>query len=355
MIHGGDLISYRSFYDGELVDFSSNINPLGYPQGLEEELIGGFGELESYPDILYRKLKSSLAAYLGCDSSQVVVGNGSVELIDGFIFLAKRVVLFTPSFAEYELRARAYRKETVYLAYKRDFQLDPKALERTLKKEDLLILGNPNNPTGLRLDRDTLQECYKLTREKGALLLLDEAFFEFCPEDYDSLELFKDGGYEGLIVLRAATKFFSLPGIRLGYGGTSERLARDVEEILLPWNINSLAERAGNFIFKDKTYIEKSRNYMEKERTFLMGELKRIGSLEVFPSQVNFILIRLKKFSQDRAFDFFLERGLVIRRCSNFRGLDKNYVRVAIKDRKNNLRLLEAFRSLDSLAEEESS
>ncbi len=349
MIHGGDLVSYEDYYHGKLVDFSSNINPLGYPRGLEEVLEAAFSSLLSYPDIKYRRLKSSVAGYLGCPEENLLLGNGSVELIDVFISRAARVVLFTPSFVEYEIRAKVHAKELVFLDYGEDFSLEIEGLGELLREGDLLVLGNPNNPTGLRIEEKLLLEIYRHVREKKALLLLDEAFYEFCPRDYDSLELFKEEDYRGLGILRAATKFFALPGLRLGYGVSSLDQVEKINKTLLPWNINSLAEAAGNHIFRDRTYIESSQAYIEAERSFLEENLARLRSIRVFPSQSNFILIKLHGMDEDRAFKFFLERGLLIRKCSNFRGLDRSYIRVAVKDRENNTRLLDVFRELEDL------
>lgn len=167
MKHGGDLLSYKEYYEGDLIDFSSNINPLGYPQGLEEEMNLGFESLKAYPDIQYRKLKESVAEYLGCTKDNIVLGNGSVELIDNFIFLAKRVILCTPSFSEYELRAAVHGKELVRIPYNEDFTLKTMAIENHLEEGDMLILGNPNNPTGLRIKkRNSLTSIPWLTPPK---------------------------------------------------------------------------------------------------------------------------------------------------------------------------------------------
>lgn len=346
MEHGGDLISYRHYYHGELVDFSSNINPLGPPKGLEEVLIEAFKSLEAYPDIKYRKLKTSLSLYLKCQQDNILVGNGAVELINNFVIPVKRVVVMTPSFSEYEQRAIAHGKEVVSISYNKDFIPDIHSLSGTIKQGDLLIVGNPNNPTGLRIDKEKLIEIYKLIIERDAYLLLDEAFYEFCPQDYDSIELFKPKDYKGVGIIRAATKFFGLPGIRLGYGCASKETVREIEKIALPWSVNALADIAGQFIFKDKDYIEKAKAYIEKERNFLLAELSKLDGMEIYNTHTNYILIKLEDWDEEFVFQFFLKRGLMVRKCSSFKGLSHGYVRVAIKDRKNNLRLIKAFDEL---------
>ena len=346
MDHGGDLLTYETHYDGELIDFSSNINPLGTPEGLDRILIEGFKTLESYPDIQYRDLKNSISKYLNCKTDNVVVGNGAVEIINNFIIPAKRVVVMLPAFSEYEKRAIAHGKEVVKLSYKEDFTIDLDILKSSLKKEDLLILGNPNNPTGLRIEKDQLMDIYKVVSDKGAYLLLDEAFYEFAPKDYDSIEIFKEFDYKNIGIIRAATKFFALPGIRLGYGCASRAKVRQISKIELPWSVNSLADIAGQYIFKDSPYIKKSKDYIEKERKFLLSGLRKIQGITPYKTHTNYILIKLHNKEEDYMFNLFLENGIVIRKCSSFKELGKDHIRVAIKDRDNNLKLINVFKKL---------
>ena len=347
MRHGGDLITYEKYYEGELIDFSSNINPLGFPEGLEEELIHSFNNMTSYPDIKYRHLKSSISKYLRCNPGNVIVGNGAVDIINNFILMFPRIIVILPSFSEYEQRALIYEKEVVRLDYKEDFTLDLASIEKTIKAEDLLILGNPNNPTGLRIEKETLMELYEIIKEKEGYLLLDEAFYEFCPKDYDSIEIFRKDAFKNVGIIRAATKFFALPGIRLGYGCISMDISKKYGEIELPWSVNSLADRAGRYIFQCKDYIKRSQAYIEGEREFLLRELDKIEGIKPYPTHTNYILIKLLKWNEEYVFYFFLKRGLLVRRCSSFNGLDNTYIRLAIKNRENNLKLIKTFKELE--------
>ncbi|HHZ02641.1 MAG TPA: aminotransferase class I/II-fold pyridoxal phosphate-dependent enzyme [Tissierellia bacterium] len=343
MKHGGDLLTYEEHYEGELVDFSSNINPIGTPNGLNEVLIDGFNSLVAYPDIKYRNLKSAVAKYLNCKDENVLVGNGAVEIINNFTIAAKRVVVMTPAFSEYEERAKVHGKEIKKIPYGEDFSIDIESF-KDLEEDELLILGNPNNPTGLRIPEKELLEIYGIVKKKKAFLLLDEAFFEFCPEDYDSIELFKDDGYKNVAIIRAATKFFALPGIRLGYCCCSIEKVQEISEVELPWSVNSLADIAGQYIFDDIEYINESKKYIDKERQYLIQELSKIDGIHVYNSHTNYILIKLLEHNEDYAFEHFLQYGLVIRKCSSFVELGDNHIRVAIKDRENNERLLDAFK-----------
>lgn len=349
MEHGGDLISYEKYYKGKLIDYSSNINPLGPPRGLRNILANGFNNIQAYPDIKYRELKASISNYLKCPVENAVVGNGAVELIDSFTLLAERVIVFIPSFSEYEKRATINGKKVIRIPY-RDFNVDMGALENAIQNGDLLIIGNPNNPTGRRIDKIELLAIYNLIVSSKAYLLLDEAFFEFCPDSYDSIELFKKFKYENLGIIRAATKFFALPGIRLGYGCTSLTLAKKISEIQLPWSVNSHAELAGKYIFDNEKYIRESKEYINEERKYLYKELSKISRIKLFYTETNYFLIKLIDLNEEYVFDFFLKRGIVIRKCSSFIGLDNTYIRVAIKSREDNKRLIGVFRELEVAA-----
>lgn len=346
MEHGGDLLTYKEKYNNTLIDFSSNINPLGIPKGLEEELFKGFKDLNRYPDIKYRNLKSEISKYLNCNQEEVLVGNGAVEIINNFIISGKRVVVIKPSFSEYEKRAYANNKEVKKLYYKDGFIIDVEAIKENIQKDDLLIIGNPNNPTGLRIDEETIKKIYKIVYEKEAYLLLDEAFYEFAPKDYDSIEIFKEFGYESIGIIRAATKFFALPGIRLGYACVSRKKANEIQKIELPWSVNTLANTAGQFIIKNKEYIQKSKRYIEKERRYLIDELGTIKGIKAYTTHTNYILIKLLDYTEIEVFDHFLKNGILIRKCSTFEGLKGDHIRIAIKNRFYNEKLINIFKKI---------
>lgn len=342
MIHGGDTISYKDKFEGNIIDFSSNINPLGPPKGLKAELEAAYSELISYPDIEYRELKKNAASYLGCKYEEVIVGSGAVEIINNICLLFKRAVVFTPCFYEYMNRPNVLGKEVVKLSMKEGFKVDLPLLKGRLNEGELLILGNPNNPTGLRIPQEELLNIYDIVKGKKAFLLLDEAFFEFCPEDYDSIELFKDK--ENVCVLRAATKFFGVPGIRLGYAFSSRKFNEEYRRIESPWSINSYANAAGRSIFKDMDYIKNTKKLIAAEREYLLKELALIKWAKVFESHANFILIKLLKYDENIIFDKFIKNGIMIRKCSTFQGLNESFIRIAVKSHEHNERLIKIFK-----------
>lgn len=346
MKHGGDLLSYKNEYKGDIIDFSSNINPLGYPEGLKEEIFENFKEIDKYPDIKYRNLKTSVSKYLKCNEENVVLGNGSMEIIDHSLYFKDRVLLFYPCFGEYEDRAKVNNKEIIKIPLDKEFKIDLEVFKKNLKDNTIVILGNPNNPTGLRIEKETLLSIYKEIKSKNSLLVLDEAFFEFSPEDYDSIELFKNENYENVLIIRAATKVYGIPGLRLGYGCTNENLVQKISENQLPWSINTLADLAGRWILSEEEFLIKSKNYLNKEREFLLKELNSINGIRPFNTHSNFILIKLDKLNGEYILKNLISRGILIRTCTSFEGLDDSFIRVAIKDRNNNLELIKGLKDI---------
>lgn len=338
MIHGGDVASYKNKYDGHIIDFSSNINPLGPPAGLKEEMDRAYSELCAYPDIHYGELRRNVAEYLKCDAREVITGSGAVDIINNVSVMFKRTVLLTPCFSEYIKRPQVFGREVVKLPFDADFQINPCMVADQLQQGDLLILGNPNNPTGLRIPEKTLLQIYDVIMQKKAFLLLDEAFFEFCPPDYDSVEIFKGSG--NVCVIRAATKFFALPGIRLGYGFAPDGFAERYKDIESPWSVNSYANAAGRCIFRDKNYIEHTKKFIKREREYLFDELSKINWIKAFKSDANFILLKLLQYDEDIVFDRLIKNGVMIRKASSFEGLDKSFIRIAVKDRESDEKLI---------------
>ena len=342
MKHGGDLLSYQGLFEGKIIDFSSNINPLGYPVALKSVIINSFDEIAIYPDIYYRNLKMEISNYIGCEENQVIVGNGAVEIINNFSMMFKRVVVVTPCFLEYIERPKIHGKEVICLPMKKDFIIDVDLIRETLLAGDLLLLGNPNNPTGKRIQWSLLFEIHKLVSEKDGFLLLDEAFFEFCKWDYDSINNFSDS--KNICVLRAATKFFSVPGMRLGYGFTSRSMVEKYSTISLPWSVNAFADMASRVIFKDKDFIKQSKEYILVQRELLMEALKKIDGIMPYDTDCNFLLIKMLKGNEDEIFEFLLEKGILIRKASNFEGLDKSFIRIAIKSFEENTYIINCLR-----------
>ena len=339
--HGGNIYEYPQ----GILDFSSNINPLGYPKILEEKITKHFSDLLVYPDIDYKDLKSSVGAYLKVDPAHVFLGNGSVEILDMIISNFKRMVLVEPCFSEYRLRAKVHKLEIVSLPLGEEFKINMPALKESIREGDLVLLTNPNNPTGRTLSSDELLDLYLDIVEKNAYLLLDEAFFEFADLDYDTLDLFRPLGFANIGIIRAATKFFGLPGIRLGYGVFDLDMIKLLKEAELPWSINSFANIAGGCIF-DEDFISKSRSYIFKERERFFGLLKEVKNLKPYKSNSNYFLLEFKGKSEEEIFNKLLEKNILVRRCSNYNFLEGTFIRIAIKTKKDNDKFLQAIKEI---------
>lgn len=341
MKHGGNRRFYEVSSKRPLVDFSSNINPLGYPSDLESHWTKAFPRVREYPPIFYEEAREHVAQYLGCTAEDVVLGNGVVELIDGIMSLDRPLVLMQPCFGEYEDRGRIRGRKIISIVANEDLTL-PEDFEDQVPEHSMVFLGNPNNPTGYRIPKDRLLYMVQELRKKDCFLILDEAFFEFCPIDYDSVHLFREENFKNLFILRAATKFFGLPGVRLGYGCGDRRLVAHLKRTLAPWSVNLFALAATEVIFKDLDFIEKSRQFTATQRKWMLEELGRIPGVQVYPSLSNFILLGIASWREEY-FEHLLEKGFLVRTCTSFKGLQTSHIRVAVKGARENRELIDAL------------
>ena len=337
-MHGANFYDY----DKKLIDFSSNINVFNMNERLFSFIRDDFDHVNVYPDIKAREAIDNVATYLACDASNIILGNGSIEIIDKAIHRASRVVIFDPSFYEYELRASVYKKELIRIDYK-DFKIDFDHL-KVLKKGDLLILTNPNNPNARLLKKEELLKAQEICKEHGATLLLDEAFIEFTNHDYDSIKLFKD---EDVIVVRAMTKTFALPGVRFGFAYAPKDFKDYYDELSLAWSIGFIQNEAAKLLANSEEYLSKTKKYYHDERARLKNLYKAFENFEMIDSDANFYLLKLKKLSDEEMYKIMLEKGILLRRMQGYKNIGKNYVRLAIRTREENDYLFEKLREIE--------
>lgn len=337
-MHGANFYDY----DKKLIDFSSNINVFNMNERLLSFIRDDFDHVNVYPDIKAREAINNVATYLACDASNIILGNGSIEIIDKAIHRAGRVVIFDPSFYEYELRASVYKKELIRIDYK-DFKIDFDHL-KVLKKGDLLILTNPNNPNGRLLKKEELLKAQEICKEHGATLLLDEAFIEFTLHDYDSIKLFKD---EDVIIVRAMTKTFALPGVRFGFAYAPKDFKDCYDELSLAWSIGFIQNEAAKLLAGSEEYLSETKKYYHDERARLKNLYKDFENFEMIDSDANFYLLKLKKLSDEEMYKIMLEKGILLRRMQGYKNIGKNYVRLAIRTREENDYLLEKLREIE--------
>ena len=339
--HGahGDLVS-RSLdvRVGQLLDFSQNINPLGAPRrALEAARRALYEDSGRYPDLQYTGLREALAAYLGVSAERVVPTNGGAEAL----FLAARAagtagraLVLEPTFSEYAAAARSSGMEPVRrVARRREeaFRWDPTPLI-DLEGVSVVFLCNPNNPTGDLLGRDEVLEVAARVEEAGAVLVVDEAFADFVPgiSVTDMVD-------RGLWVARSFTKFFAIPGLRLGCLVCDD--AGRVQALQPSWPVNAVAAAAGIAAVRDRGFAVTSIAEVNRLREDLFEALDAFPGLQPFPGAANFLLVR----GPDGLPERLARRGVLVRGCGPFYGLGPEYFRVAVRSAEENGRLVAAI------------
>jgi adenosylcobyric acid synthase len=342
--HGGNIHKIlRQGVDerGEVLDFSANINPLGPPEWFRPMVSRSLDGLVHYPDPENTRFIEAVATFHGIAKEQVVVGNGTTELLYLLprILGAKRALIPTPSYVDYmrALSLGGMSAISIAMDEKDDFALDCTSLAKSIAPDDLVILATPNNPTGALVDRDLLLGLindFPRTR-----FIVDEAFLDFVAEGR-SLAAIADN----VITLNSMTKFYGVPGLRIGYATMSTQLAAEMRRHLPPWTVNGLAQEFAVMALADSEYQRRSRENCDVLRRDLIAGLSVLPQLKVYPGVANYLFFKVcgEKSGDDLA-QFCLQRSLVIRRCGNYQGLDHRYCRIAVRTADENARLLDTF------------
>ena len=333
--------------ENDIIDFSSNVNP-HIISDLGKYVLEGLEKSRSYPDINYTNLRNNISDYIKVDSELIIPGNGATEIIYLLMkSIKRRLAILNPTFSEYGRGAKLNNLEIIdfHLKEENNFSIDLDEIQKNMDKFDSLFVCNPNNPNGKVKD---LNELLDLMIENDKLLIVDETFMEFVGEEEKYSLINKIKQTPNLFILKAVTKFFGMPGLRLGYGVTSNKqIIKNIYEYKEPWTINSFAENLSNYLFKDKEYINGSKNYYINERKFMLEELRKISRLKVYDTDTNFVLIKLDDDEANSLkLELFEKYNILIRDASNFIGLDKSYIRVAIKSHNDNKVLIESLRKI---------
>ena len=379
--HGGNIYKvFREKNIKEILDYSSNINPYGIPEGLKKRITENLEVLERYPDPDYVELRQKLANLNKVNLSDIILGNGATEII--FLFMKvinpKKILIVSPTFGEYEraVKATEISGDTVSLSSSNgdnknienkkieieyfelkesdDFKLNIGNLKNELEnKYDLLIICNPNNPTGKFLKLAQTEEILKECNKYDTKLFIDEAFIEFLADGMKESIINTEENKKNLFVTRAFTKFFAIPGLRLGYGMYFDKeLEKKISEKKEPWSVNNIAEMAGLTVLDDMEYIEKTLKWIAAEKKYMYEKLNEISGIKVYETEVNFITGKIdeKLFSEGLNVKILrekmLEQGILIRDASNFKFLDERFFRLAIKDRASNERVIEVMKEI---------
>jgi len=298
-LHGGNIYKFQREGKNDILDYSSNINPLGVPQKFIDIAKKSFEKLVNYPDPYYIELRKKIAEFNSLNMDNIIVGNGATEIL--FLYI------------------------------------------RALKPNyDLLLFCNPNNPTGQFIKLEDIKEIIENCENKNTKIFIDEAFIEFIESWKEkTVSLLKN---KNIFIMRAFTKFFAIPGLRLGYGiGFDDEILRKMWEEKEPWTVNTFANLAGLTMLDDKEYIEKSEKWILEEKKFMYKELSEFQYIKAYKTECNFILIKIYNTSSASLRDKMIEKNILIRDASNFKFLDYHFVRLAIKDRKSNLKMMETL------------
>ncbi len=358
MIHGGDIYNNHVFMDA-----SVNINPLGVPAFVRRKLQEDDSWLTQYPDPSSLQLKKDIASVLHLDYSRILPGNGASEIIM-CIFQTLRpmqAVVTAPGFYGYIHGAAAVDCRLRYYGLKEEnsFRLTEDFLSFMTEEDDLLILTNPNNPTGQETDEGLLEKILKKAKECNITVVVDECF-----RDLRGKEALTDAeckrlsrlidSYDNLIMIRAFTKTYAMPGLRLGYAIAGSDLVGQMSPLLPEWNISGIAQTAAAALLAEdkreelQRYLRQTEECIRRERKFLQEKLQELSEaypnagLVIFESRSDFILIKCRI----DLYKEMLAQGILIRDCSNYRGLSKGFYRIAVQDHGKNEKLLAATKAV---------
>ncbi len=347
--HGGNIYKKAKelgISPEEIQDFSANISPLGLPPQIRQAVIGSLEGLVNYPDPECRQLREAIAENDEVREEWITCGNGGADLLYRIAFGLKprKVLLPVPAFVEYEEALTAAGAEMVYYRMGEDLLPGEDLLGWITEEIDMLVLCNPNNPTGLLLSRDYLLKVMEKAEKTGVYLLLDECFLEICMEEESHTFIPYLGRFPHLMILKSFTKLYALPGIRLGYLLSSNPdLIGAVDHAGQSWSVSTIAQEAGVCALSLKDYKRRVKEEIARELVYMKDAMASLP-VKLYDGQANYLFFRAPGC---RDLDKQLEkRGFMIRNCSNYVNLGEDYWRVAVKDHSANLRLMEAMREI---------
>jgi threonine-phosphate decarboxylase len=337
--HGGDIYNHKV-----KLDFSSNVNLLGIPQGVIQAACKGVSLSYCYPDTQCLPLREAIAAVEQIPMEQIICGNGAADIIFSCVLSKKpkKALVPMPTFHEYEQALHLLDCEIVYYQTMEDtnFTIQEDFLEFITEKVDIIFLCNPNNPTGNLIHRKLMERILDQCEKQDVLLVVDECFMDFVEkrENYTIKDLCNKSKY--LLVLKAFTKLYAMPGLRLGYGLCSNHeLIKRMKQSMQPWNVSIPAQMAGIAALEEKEYVKHSLLLLREERTYLINELIKL-EFKIFESKANYIFFKTEKGLYEKC----LKKGILIRNCSNYKGLEEGYYRIVVKTREENMQLIDVLR-----------
>jgi len=344
--HGGDVYSYIENKGLKPLDYSANTNPLGMPENVKKALVENIDNYGFYPDIHCRKLKQAVSVYEDTDPEYFLFGNGAADIIFRLCYALKpkAALLLAPTFSEYEQALLNVECGIEYYNLNKDsnFTVEADILDK-IGGKDIVFICNPNNPTGMLTDKELLVKISEKCLNENCYVVIDECFMDFVRghREHSFIEYLEK--FENVIILKAFTKIFAMAGLRLGYClCCNKETVSKIKKAEQPWSVSVPAQIAGIAALGNRNYLTETVRVIEKEREYLTVNLRKAG-FTVFESHANFILF---KAGVTDLYDRLYKRGILVRKCGNFRGLDDTYYRIAVKCREDNERLLGAVREV---------
>ncbi len=340
--HGGNIAKLAAEAGvpmGELLDFSASLNPLGPPEWFRPLISSLVSSLVHYPDPDCTDLVRAFTERFNVPADEILMGNGETELLYLLprVLGKRRALIPSPAYADYAAAAgqAGLAVETLLLDEARGFVPDLTAIEAALSGDEALFLGRPNNPTGLMIPAAPLRELAR--RRPETFFVVDEAFADFTGAE----SLLSGERPPNLIVLRSLTKFYAIPGLRLGALVADRALIERLRALIPPWSVNTLAQAVGAAALRDAAYAEKSRGFVAEQREALVRELAKLPMLTVYPGVANFLLLRIDggALTAPALARRLLSDGIAVRVCDNFAGLDERFFRIAVRTATENERL----------------
>ncbi len=346
--HGGQPETIKKLLqlktDQAFLDFSANLNPLGPPTWLKDTLNHYYGTITHYPDPAYFKTSECVANHEDIEPEKVLLTNGGAEAI----FLAAKyfergkAFIVHPTFIEYERACKHYHIDVEDIFYEQEngFQLPLPVIREKLKEKDVIFVCRPNNPTGTVIAEEDLKLLLEEGKKTGTFLVVDEAFVDFLPSFIPALSKWLDS-YPNLILLRSLTKMYTIPGLRIGYIMAHPTVINVLKNKQIPWSINSLVDAIVPKLLGDRSFVDDTKLWLHEQSLNVKKSLASLN-FNVSPSQVNFYLLQDKKQPQrtEELFIFLLEHGILTRHTHNFKGLDGQFLRIAIRSKEENEQLL---------------
>ena len=365
-IHGGNIFQFaheQQIEPYEVIDFSANINPLGPSQRGLSALEAQLRYISHYPDATNDDVLNAIADTYGMNKDQIAVGNGAAELLYAICRLPGYTGAFVPApgFSEYKeaLEASRIPVRDIYYRPREDdngkpyFEVPYLALETfaaELKGQDgriIVFLGNPNNPDGTLLDKNHIRTVASMLKDANSLLVIDESFIDFVGNDalQDNEHSMRSlvNEFDNIIVVHSFTKFYAVPGLRIGAAFSNPKIIDQLNKFIPTWSVNTLAQAYTESALNDVEYVKRTKQVLSEEQNYMYNALDAISGITVYQPSANFILFHIEQegVTADSINEALKKYNMIVRNCESYRGLNNQWIRVAIKDHDNNVRLIE--------------